>query len=130
MSLEHKDDVVLAGGLLRGQDFSPIYVRPDTGDVVYEEEQGGAVMLIDGLTETNPITLPNTDSIELALRTKGFGEDIIGVIYLQDHGIVLTSESRAERRALHSLFQPGGNPIEIDLNAVDPLSEEDDDLEG
>jgi hypothetical protein len=126
MSLEHNNDVVLAGGLLIDQDFYPIYVRPDTGDVLYEEEQVGAVMLIEGLTETDPIVLPNTDSIELALRTKGFGEGVIGVIYLQDHGIVLTSETQAERRELHALFVSIGNPIEIDLNAVDPLSEEDE----
>lgn len=121
MNLGLREDVVLAGGILLDGDFCPIYVRPETGDVVYASEVDGANMLVEGVSITNPIELPNAEGVETMLEEGKLGEGILGIVYTTDKAVVIISESLAEERPLHKVFAPSGNIVEIDLNSEDPM---------
>lgn len=123
MSLLFQEDVTLAGGFLLGEDFVGIYVRPETGDVLYEDEMGSNVMMIDGISITEPMTLPHTDAIELAVRSNGFGPNVIGIIYATKYAVVITSETTAEIRPFTALTTPT-TPMSIDIDIEDMVSED------
>jgi hypothetical protein len=120
--LDEEIGCTLCGVLILSGASLPIYIREESGDVLYEDVTNGTVMMVSPLTERNPIEVEKLHSVQEAIVNKTYG-NAIGIVFTTEKAIVILDEDTAEYRPYSNLFESSGQTVRIDLNLMDPNNE-------